>query len=177
MHHLASITVLSLVLSCFSNSSDMQISLKDGSFKTYSLDVITSIKFTTSAVSVNGKDAGTYESSDIRKITFVGNSLNKEDKVEENLKTPLFTASPNPFNPTTKFYINSKIQYMSSIDIYDCSGSLVKKLKLMTDKESLFHTAVWNGCNNEGKQVASGTYVAVLKSGKNVLKTKVLLSR
>jgi hypothetical protein len=73
-----------VVLACYPNFSEIQISSKDGSVKTHSLANITSIRFTTSSLSVNGAEPGIYERSDIRKITFINNYLQQDKGMNDS---------------------------------------------------------------------------------------------
>ncbi len=70
---------------------------------------------------------------------------------------------PNPFNPNTT--INYELQISSfelgKLIIFNTQGEEVKEFDLEEPKGSI----VWNGRNNLGKEVASGTYFYQIKVG------------
>ena len=71
-------------------------------------------------------------------------------------------AFPNPFNPETHILIDIPNSDFIHISIYDLQGRLVK---MLADNHfnSGEHLITWNGLNNRGKRVASGTYFIRVK--------------
>ncbi|MFQ5570755.1 MAG: FG-GAP-like repeat-containing protein [Rhodothermales bacterium] len=72
---------------------------------------------------------------------------------------------PNPFNPSTSFTFTLPIDKRVSVKVYDIMGRLVTTL---VDNELYVagtHQATWDGRNNAGMQVASGTYIYTLEHG------------
>ena len=85
--------------------------------------------------------------------------------------TLLLQNYPNPFNPDTWIpYQLSKASNVT-IKIYDITGKMVRSLDLGYKPAGTYRTqstaAYWNGQNKAGEPVASGVYLAVLKSGKD----------
>lgn len=85
------------------------------------------------------------------------------------LKTKLLQNFPNPFNPETWIPYQLAVPASVSIEIYDLTGHLVRKLKL-GQKEAGFYVdkakaGYWNGCNEFGERVASGLYFYRLDAG------------
>jgi len=81
---------------------------------------------------------------------------------------------PNPFNPTTKItYALPQNSYVS-IKVYDMLGREVRSL---VNNEMLAgnHSVDWNGENNSGFKVASGTYVYRITAGSFVAVKKMIL--
>jgi hypothetical protein len=76
---------------------------------------------------------------------------------------------PNPFNPETWIPFNLPKATDVSIQIYDLSGKLVRKLDLGKKPGGSYLTkteaAYWDGKNNLGERVASGIYYYQLKAG------------
>jgi carboxypeptidase T len=90
---------------------------------------------------------------------------------------PVLSIYPNPFKSNTNFQISldKKKAIKTELAIYNLKGQLVDVplCKILTKGS---HTAVWNGCDSEGRKVASGIYYAVLRlDGKPVKTHKLLL--
>ncbi len=71
---------------------------------------------------------------------------------------------PNPFNPTTKFKYALPEGRNVKIIIYDLNGSKVTEL-VNNYQDAGTYEVTWNGKNDLGKQVASGTYIYQVKAG------------
>jgi hypothetical protein len=73
---------------------------------------------------------------------------------------------PNPFNPQTtlRFEIPETLQQSVSLVIYDMTG---RRVKTLIDGQVApgYHETLWRGDNDQGQQVSSGVYVAVLSGG------------
>jgi hypothetical protein len=81
---------------------------------------------------------------------------------------------PNPFNNSTVIkYIVPK-EDMISIKIFDING---KEVKLLSEKTQLprEYSIEWDGKNNMGKYVGSGTYFCRLYSSNKILTSKMVL--
>ncbi|MEA2096743.1 MAG: FlgD immunoglobulin-like domain containing protein [Candidatus Cloacimonadota bacterium] len=64
---------------------------------------------------------------------------------------------PNPFNPTTNIDFSLKQDSFVSLKIYNVRGQKVRTL--VTDEmQAGYHSVVWNGKNDSGKNVSSGIY-------------------
>jgi hypothetical protein len=81
---------------------------------------------------------------------------------------------PNPFNPTTTIPFDVLDEGHMTLGIYDVNGQLVRQL-VNEDYVSGSYTAVWDGRNNEGKEMHSGIYVYLMTSDKLTLSGKMLL--
>jgi len=81
---------------------------------------------------------------------------------------------PNPFNPTTQIRYNLTKTDNVVLRIYDILGKEVKTLvseKLSPGEKSV----VWDGLDNSGKAVASGTYFVKLETSSGVDSKKLTL--
>jgi hypothetical protein len=80
---------------------------------------------------------------------------------------------PNPFNPSTTIEYNIPHSGEVNINIYDIQGKLIKDISEYQDSpgDSKY---IWNGKNNFGNQVASGTYFYQIRYG-NVIQTKKMI--
>lgn len=83
---------------------------------------------------------------------------------------------PNPFNPSTTISYQLTKTDKISIKVYDMLGKEVKTLVNGVVTAGT-HTAVWDGTNNSGAQVASGIYIYTLQSGKYKLNKRMTLMR
>ena len=71
---------------------------------------------------------------------------------------------PNPFNNHTqiRFYIARPVDV--NLSVLNIAGRQVRTM-INHNLETGWHQIAWDGCNNEGKQVASGTYICRLIAG------------
>lgn len=100
---------------------------------------------------------GSYE-SDITEVTIdhtdAGQTLNPQF-------TRLNRIYPNPFNPTTT--INFSLNSNTKVNVYIINIKGQKVRSLINDNlEAGYHDAVWNGKDQNGQDVSSGIYFAVL---------------
>ncbi|MBK7047102.1 MAG: hypothetical protein IPH48_11480 [bacterium] len=85
-------------------------------------------------------------------------------------------ASPNPFNPRTELSFSLPAAGQARLVIHDVRGARVRSLV----DDSLAageHRVEWDGRDNAGRQVPSGTYVARLEAGPTVEAVKLVLVR
>ncbi len=73
-------------------------------------------------------------------------------------------AAPNPFNPSTKISFRLDEPTDVRLTIVDISGRLLRTL-LVAPREAGTHGVMWDGRNEAGRRVASGTYFARLSVG------------
>ncbi|MGB6067423.1 MAG: FlgD immunoglobulin-like domain containing protein, partial [Desulfomonilaceae bacterium] len=85
----------------------------------------------------------------------------------------VFQNYPNPFNPTTTISYALPNPTSVRVVIYDVLGREVRTL-VNGEQQSGVHNIIWNGLNNSGQQVASGTYIYRVKAGDNVQVKKML---
>ncbi len=83
---------------------------------------------------------------------------------------------PNPFNPRTEISFDLAGEGQTRLAIFDVRGMLVRQL-VNEDLPAGLHTAVWDGKNDSGRAVSSGTYLYRLESGPQVLSRKMQLVR
>jgi hypothetical protein len=77
----------------------------------------------------------------------------------------LHDAFPNPFNPYTKISFEIPGQENVSLYVFDIGGHLVGKLFDAKKIGPGSHQAVWDGKNDSGQFVASGTYFYRFEAG------------
>ncbi|MFA3784100.1 LamG-like jellyroll fold domain-containing protein [Melioribacteraceae bacterium 4301-Me] len=94
------------------------------------------------------------------------NSLTLETKLDGNY--------PNPFNSSTQIIYKVSKRSNVKIYIYDILGRKIKSL-LDDEKDKGIFNLWWDGKNDFGKNVSSGTYICIMKSDENISKLKLLL--
>jgi hypothetical protein len=72
---------------------------------------------------------------------------------------------PNPFNPTTNIRFTIPTSAAVYLAVYDIHGRLVKNLIDLEQYNSGVHMIAWDGTNNYGQRVSSGTYFYRLQAG------------
>ncbi|MEE3234107.1 MAG: FlgD immunoglobulin-like domain containing protein [Candidatus Latescibacterota bacterium] len=83
---------------------------------------------------------------------------------------------PNPFNPYTQVSFNLPYEGRIDVGVYDVLGRRVRSLVGGLSKPGL-HTVIWNGRDNSGRDVASGTYFLRLRFDDRISIRKMLLLR
>jgi hypothetical protein len=82
---------------------------------------------------------------------------------------------PNPFNPTTTIEFTLPEQGVVKVDLYDILGSKVSTLIDNQELSAGQKRLVWNGKNDKGVQMVSGTYIYRISSGKFSVSKKMML--
>lgn len=82
---------------------------------------------------------------------------------------------PNPFNPTTTMRYALKEDVAVTLKIYNMLGQEVKALVNNQKQTAGFKSVMWDGRNNYGHQVPSGTYIYRLQAGTFIQTRKMLL--
>ncbi len=103
------------------------------------------------------------------------NSINQNEN--RSIQPVSLKPYPNPFNNrvTIQFYID-KPQFLS-LKIYGITGKEVYDNEQNRKYHRGYHQVIWNGINQNGKEVGSGLYFAVLKSETSILTKKLILLR
>jgi hypothetical protein len=81
---------------------------------------------------------------------------------------------PNPFNPTTIITYSLPKNSFVTLKVYDMLGREVKTL-INNEMAAGTHTLQWNGVDNFGTKVASGSYIYRITSGDFVSVKKMVL--
>ena len=78
--------------------------------------------------------------------------------------TSLRGVHPNPFNPRTTVSYDLAAMGWVKIVIYDVTGARVRTLLDRTETPGQ-HSVVWDGHDQNGHQVSSGTYIVRMDAG------------
>ena len=91
-------------------------------------------------------------------------------------RTVLGTPYPNPFNPQVKIPFELARQGEISLDVYDVRGRFIRHVAA-GDFASGPHTTIWDGADDSGRSVSSGTYFLKLRDsqGQEVTSRMVLV--
>jgi len=80
---------------------------------------------------------------------------------------------PNPFNPSTTLRFGVPEAAHVNVTIFNIRGQMIKTL-VADDLSAGWYELVWNGLDGGGQQVATGIYVARLRSGSQGNNVKML---
>jgi len=83
---------------------------------------------------------------------------------------------PNPFNPSTEIAFSMSEDSAATLEIIDVRGSLIRAIAL-GDLTAGSHSISWNGRDDNGRNVASGTYFARLRAADNEVTHKMMLAK
>ena len=112
---------------------------------------------------------------------YSGNGQATRHRIPDELKVEalplsfmLYPAHPNPFNPETTIRFYSPRRAFMQLTVYDLLGQPIRKLMR---KETLpgYQKIVWDGRNDNGTQVATGTYFLAMEIGNFRQLQKLLL--
>jgi hypothetical protein len=99
------------------------------------------------------------------------------DKSMEGAGLSGLKASPNPLNPKTTISFDLGNRSRVELRVYDVSGKLVRTLVGGDIMEPGTRSVLWNGKDDRGSPVASGTYIYRLQAGGNELTNRMSLIR
>jgi predicted phage tail protein len=107
--------------------------------------------------------------------TFVGQGVTAVE--EENIIPDKFEVSqnyPNPFNPSTMITYSLPDAQFVTLRIYNMLGQEVATL-VNNQVEAGTYNVTWNGVDNTGAKVATGTYIYRVVAGNNIITKKMIL--
>jgi hypothetical protein len=82
---------------------------------------------------------------------------------------------PNPFNPSTTISFTLPVSSRISLRVFDALGREVRTLVANEERERGIGSVVWDGRDNAGRTVASGTYFYTLRFGNFEKTNKMML--
>jgi len=129
------------------------------------------------AIKENPDDAGSIEQLDFTQTqnSYYLISLNEpENNVPEITKTSLDQNYPNPFNPSTTIAYSIQNDGMTELKVYNIRGQLVKTL-VKGEQQTGSYEVVWNGKDNNEKNISSGVYFYKLSTKDDTIMKKLLM--
>ncbi len=81
---------------------------------------------------------------------------------------------PNPFNPSTTIAFVLAERAEVDLSIYDLRGRLVRTV-IKRDMEAGDHSVVWDGKDDSGRRVSSGSYLYRLRTNDEVVTRKMIV--
>lgn len=84
---------------------------------------------------------------------------------------------PNPAKPMTTIAFDLKSAAQVTVDVFDISGRLVKSLAQAEFMPAGSRSLLWQGVDEQGRPVASGTYLFRVKAGPEVGTGRITLVR
>ncbi len=109
-------------------------------------------------------------------ITFSLTGINSKN---DNVIPDKFSVSqnyPNPFNPSTTIVYAIPQASRVTVSIYNMLGQKVKTL-INSEKSAGTYSVQWNGDNDSGQKVTSGTYIYRVQAGEKVQTMKMILMK
>ncbi len=115
-----------------------------------------------------------YESGTAAAPDYVFDYITANDPEDVNLVTELKGNYPNPFNPTTHINFSLKKAGKVELVIYNING---QKVRTLVDGEMAAdnHSVKWNGRDDRGNSVSSGTYFYRLQTSETSQTRKMLM--
>jgi len=97
-----------------------------------------------------------------------------DDAVDLPKEFALSQNYPNPFNPTTEIKFDLPIQSFVNLQIFNVLGQKVKTL-INSEVEAGYRSITWDGTDDSGKQIASGAYFYILRTGDHTFTKKMTM--
>jgi len=89
---------------------------------------------------------------------------------------PILSPYPNPFNASVSIEFRLGDGGRTELDIYSVTGQRIRRL-VDGDLPAGRHRVVWDGTDSGGRTVSSGLYIVSLRSGAQVVHSKVMFVR
>jgi len=117
--------------------------------------------------------ASTSDWIDIGGIGIKVGGVGIQESEEEMQSSSILQNYPNPFRDVTRISYLVSNEAPVVVKIYDAVGRLTKTLE-EGNKEPGSYTTYWNGSDENGKQVPSGTYFYQLRIGEHIYSRKAI---
>jgi len=122
----------------------------------------------------------TFDQGDLPEPVVLEFTFNSADNVssEDGLIIPenSITNYPNPFNPVTNIAFNLLETSIVNLNVYNLKGELVRNLAA-SELPAGENIISWDGTDNRGSEVPSGTYFYKLKAGRFTSTKKMVLMK
>ena len=99
-----------------------------------------------------------------------------EDTPAADLR-PLLSAAPNPFNPQTQVRFDLPVGAEVTLDVHDARGRRLRRLIDNRPHAAGAHALEFDGRDDRGRAMPSGTYLLRLRAGRDAVSHKLTLVR
>ncbi|MCK4413098.1 MAG: lamin tail domain-containing protein [Candidatus Eisenbacteria sp.] len=103
-------------------------------------------------------------------------SVGVEEELPSKTTLRLLGNFPNPFRPPTRIILETAVGAEASVRIYSVDGRFVRTLH-QGALEAGVHALSWNGCDEAGRELATGLYLVCVDSGRGTQSARMLLLR
>ncbi|MBK9471567.1 MAG: hypothetical protein IPO18_04695 [bacterium] len=86
----------------------------------------------------------------------------------------LANPQPNPFNPSTRISFSLDVAAFADLAVFDVAGHRLRTL-VSGWRDSGDDTATWDGCDDTGRRLPAGVYVAQLATERGIRNVKLLM--
>ena len=112
--------------------------------------------------------------SEIQALYYEGGWTDVDEPANTSINFRVSQNYPNPFNPSTTIEFSLNSPEKVTINIYDINGRLIRNL-FNEELVAGTYTALWEGTDNFGNRVASGTYFYRINSENSYDVKKMIL--
>ncbi len=160
----------------FDNGNSNDDEMDDGVYGGYFTTTPVTGSYTVTYYASGILDDGSSFTRELTRSTYVNDApiTDSEDIEIPQINDFNLTNYPNPFNPTTQISFNTNGLTDAYIEIYNLRGQLVRTISVNAN-ENPVQTVSWNGTDNNERKVSSGIYMAVLKSGNELIAQKKMV--
>jgi hypothetical protein len=130
----------------------------------------------TGSLRVVGRDVNHEVGQVFIPVTFHVNPVSIEEAVDLPREFALAQNYPNPFNPTTEIRFELPIKSRVDLRIFNVLGQQVKAL-IASEMEAGYRSVIWDGKDDSGAEVSSGTYFYILRAGDHSFSKRMTLIR
>jgi hypothetical protein len=88
----------------------------------------------------------------------------------------LMPNAPNPFNPTTTIKYMLPGRDFVDMAVYSMTGQRIRTL-VTGQRDAGFHSVVWNGRDDTGRAAGSGVYICRMRTTKETLTTRMVMTK
>ncbi|MFH0992673.1 MAG: lamin tail domain-containing protein [bacterium] len=141
------------------------------------IDTVTFAAMDVSQTFGRSPDGGAWKLlNTITRGTSNGSATAVQDYSSIAIEYDLHQNYPNPFNPSTTISFLIPHQEFVQLQVYNSIGQRVRTL-VNSEQQAGSHVLVWDGKDNSGRDVSSGTYFYELVTGTYAKSAKMLLLR
>ena len=100
-------------------------------------------------------------------------AISKSDNQLPAYRMKLEQNFPNPFNPITTIEYSIPNSDFVTLKVFDITGRIVRTI-LSENQSQGKHTSIWDGRNDAGELVSSGTYFYLVRTANSTLARKMI---